>query len=202
MQTQNPSIWAACSLRQNPPKHPPWLIGQVRFQVLAPSAVRMEFSRAARFCDAPSVSVVKRDWPSVNVQTRREAGWLEINTGSMILRYRLGSGAFTADNLVVTWKDAHGAHTWKPGDKDDNNLGGVPAPDIAWRTEPGNEPGPLSRNGYFLLDDSHTAVWDTTTSWVKPRADDKGDQDWYFFAYAQDYKRMLAQLAELLGPFR
>ena len=67
--------------------------GQVRFQMLTPSEVRMEFSRAAHFCDAPSVSVLKRDWPSVDVQTRREAGWLEIDTGSMILRYRLGSGA-------------------------------------------------------------------------------------------------------------
>ena len=65
--------------------------GQVRFQVLAPSVVRMEFSRAAHFCDAPSVSVLKRDWPSVELKTRREAGWLEIDTGRMILRYRLGS---------------------------------------------------------------------------------------------------------------
>ena len=174
--------------------------GQVRFQMLTPTLVRMEFSRAAHFCDAPSVTVLKRDWPSVNVQTRREARWLEVDTGSMILRYRLGSGTFTADNLVVRWKDVQGEHTWKPGDKDDKNLGGVPAPDIAWRTEPGYEPGPLSRNGYFLLDDSHTAVWDSTSKWVKPRGDEKSDQDWYFFAYGPDYKRMLAQLAELLGP--
>jgi len=174
--------------------------GQVRFQMLTPTLVRMEFSRATHFCDAPSVTVLKRDWPSVNVQTRRAAGWLEVDTGSMILRYRLGSGTFTADNLVVRWKDVQGEHTWKPGDKDDKNLGGVPAPDIAWRTEPGHEPGPLSRNGYFLLDDSHTAVWDSTSKWVKPRGDEKSDQDWYFFAYGPDYKRMLAQLAELLGP--
>ena len=160
--------------------------GQVRFQMLKPTVVRMEFSRAALFCDAPSVSVLKRDWPSVDVQTRRQAGWLEISTASMTLRYRLGSGTFTKDNLVMNWKDAEGQHTWKPGDKDDKNLGGVPAPDIAWRTESGDEPGPLSRNGYFLLDDSHTAVWDSTSQWVKPRGDDKSDQDWYFFAYGWD----------------
>jgi hypothetical protein len=42
--------------------------------------------------------------------------------------------------------------------------------------------GPLSRNGYFLLDDSGTAVWDAASRWVKPRAE-KGAQDWYFFLY-------------------
>jgi hypothetical protein len=160
----------------------------------------MEYSRAAHFIDAPSVSVLKRDWPTVALQTRREGGWWVIETGKMTVRYHLGSGAFTPENLEVRWKDEQGEHSWKPGDKDDKNLGGVPTNDIAWRTEAGNEAGPLSRNGYFLLDDSHTAVWDGVSQWVKPRADDESDQDWYFFAYGHNYKQMLGGLAELLGP--
>ena len=124
--------------------------GQARFQVLAPMLVRMEYSPTARFIDAPSVAVLKRDWPTIPIQTRRVGGWREIETGKMTIRYRIGSGLFTAENLQVRWKNEQGDHVWKPGDKDDKNLGGVPAGDISHRIEPGNEPGALSRNGYFF----------------------------------------------------
>jgi hypothetical protein len=99
--------------------------GKARFQALSPSLVRMEYSLAAQFVDAPSQSVVKRDWPNVALQTRREGGWLIIDTGKMTVRYQIGTGAFTAANLEVKWNDAQGEHTWKPGDKDDENLGGT-----------------------------------------------------------------------------
>src|SRR5208337_2112591 len=101
----------------------------------------------------------------------------------------------TAQNLQVIWKEQDGEHTWKPGDKDDKNLGGVPG-DIAARAVPGNETGPLSRNGYYLLDDSGTAIWDQPTQWVKPRPE-KAGQDWYFFACGRDFKGMLGELAKL-----
>ena len=175
--------------------------GQARFQVLVPALVRMEYSKTARFIDAPSVTVLKRDWPTLTVKTRRDGGWLVLDTGKLTIRYQIGSGAFTAGNLEVKWKDEQGEHTWKPGDKDDKNLGGVSAiHDIAWRTEPVTEAGPLSRNGYFLLDDSHTAIWDRASEWVKARGDDKNDQDWYLFVYGHNYQVMLRDLAELLGP--
>ena len=174
--------------------------GQVRFQVLAPALIRMEYSAASHFVDLPSQSVVKRDWPSVTAKTGRKDGWLEIATEKITVRYRLGSGAFTAANLEVRWKVEQGQYSWKPGDKDNANLGGTRTADIAWRTEPVTDAGPLSRNGYFLLDDSHTAVWDPAAKWMKPRGDDKGDQDWYFFVYGHHYKEMLGQLAGLLGP--
>jgi len=172
--------------------------GPARFQALAPNLVRMEYSPAQQFVDAPSVAVVKRDWAAVPYQVREVGGWLEIETGKMAVRYRLGSQAFQAENLQVRWKDEQGEHVWKPGDKDDKNLGGVRSPDIALRVEPGDEPGALSRNGYFFLDDSHTAVWDESRKWVKPRPE-KDSFDWYFFVYGRDYKLMLRQLAELLG---
>lgn len=106
---------------------------------------------------------------------------------------------FTAENLQVRWKNEQGDHVWKPGDKDDKNLGGVPAGDISHRIEPGNEPGALSRNGYFFLDDSRTAVRDAATEWVKPRPE-KDSQDWYFFVYGREFKKMLGLLSQLLGP--
>ena len=175
----------------------------VRFQVLTPTLIRMEYSPSGKFADEPSTAVLKRAWDSVSVKQREVGDWIEVDTSKMIIRYRKDSGSFTARNLEVTWNDGYGTHVWKPGDKDDKNLGGIhygsEGGDIRGRTSPVDQPGPLSRNGYFLLDDSGTALWDQQTEWVKPRPEAHG-QDWYFFTYGHNYKEMLGELAKLLGP--
>ena len=172
--------------------------GNARFQVLAPNLVRMEYSPERKFIDEASVAVLNRNWPETPFQVAKTNGWLEIKTERLTVRYHSGTGPFTAQNLQVIWKEPDGEHTWKPCDKDDKNLGGVPG-DIAARAVPGNETGPLSRSGYYLLDDSGTAIWDQPSQWAKPRLEKNG-QDWYFFAYGRDFKGMLGELAELLGP--
>jgi alpha-glucosidase (family GH31 glycosyl hydrolase) len=172
--------------------------GNNRFEVLSPNLIRLEYSPKRQFVDGPSVAVQSRYGQSSQFSSRQSGGWVEISTAKLEIRYRLGSGPFTSENLSISWSDEQGQHSWKPGDKDDRNLGGVPG-DIALRTVPGNERGPLSRNGYFLLDDSHTAVWNSAADWVEPRADQNG-QDWYFFVYGRDFKGLLHELAQLLGP--
>ncbi len=58
--------------------------------------------------------------------------------------------------------------------------------------------GVLSRSGYYFLNDSSTPVLDNDDF---PVARDRpGAQDWYFFAYAQDYKQALADFVRLTGP--
>lgn len=172
--------------------------GKIRFEVLSANLIRLEYSPKKLFLNGPSVAVQNRHSQEAQFSARQSGGWIEISTQRLHLRYRLENGPFTGANLVISWSDEQGQHSWKPGDKDDRNLGGVPG-DIALRTVPGNEPGPLSSNGYFLLDDSHTAVWNSAGDWVEPRADENG-QDWYFFAYGKDFKGVLRELSQLLGP--
>ena len=106
----------------------PVVRGNVRFQVLSPSLVRMEYSPTSRFVDEPSTAVVGRDnWPGAAPRIVERAGWLSISTGKLTASYKLGSGPFSEVNLRVAWSDKSGEHSWKPGDKDDENLGGVPA---------------------------------------------------------------------------
>ena len=50
-----------------------------------------------------------------------------LSTGRLTVSYRLGSGPFSNENLLISWTDKSGRHDWKPGDKDDKNLGGIPA---------------------------------------------------------------------------
>ncbi|HLY52869.1 MAG TPA: TIM-barrel domain-containing protein, partial [Steroidobacteraceae bacterium] len=198
--------------------------GKARFQFLTATLLRMEYSPSATFADAPSAVVVKRDWPQVTVQSHEEHGWLVATTGAMTVRYRLGSGAFAAANLEVSWKDRGGAqHRWHPGDVDAQNLGGlnysldnisaanlptdgmdlsspvndsIPGIDLVL---PKALPGLLSRSGYAFIDDSATPLWNAQRSWIEPRRERGGD-DWYLFAYGRDYARALGEYAQLCGP--
>ena len=198
--------------------------GKARFEFLTPSLVRMEYSPSGVFVNAPSVVVRKRQWPAVAVHMRQRGGWLIATTGALRLRYRLHSGRFTPDNLKVTWTGAPGvAHSWRPGQHDPLNLGGLtdsldnvsranlppgrsdlesPVHDII----PGidvplapAQPGLLSRSGYGLINDSGTPVWNVGHTWIEPR-EPAHDQDWYLFAYGTHYRRALREYAALCGP--
>ena len=198
--------------------------GNVRFEFLAPSLVRMEFSPLGKLVDAPTAVVQKRDWPTVPVERREQDGWLVASSSAVTLRYRLGSGAFTAANLTVSWNDRAGAaHAWHPGESDPLNLGGLTysldnvsaanlANDETALASPLNDeipgidlmlpkatPGLLSRSGYAFIDDSPTPVLNAQRTWIEPRPQPVG-QDWYLFAYGRDYRRVLGQYAELCGP--
>src|SRR5207248_2968832 len=118
---------------------------------------------------------------------------------------------------------AGAAHAWHPGDRDPLNLGGLtysldnvseanlPAgqSDLASPVNdaipgidlklPEAKPGLLSRSGYAFIDDSPTPVWSAEKAWIEPRPQPTG-QDWYLFTYNRDYRKVLAEYAQLCGP--
>ncbi|MFD4675289.1 TIM-barrel domain-containing protein [Lentzea sp. NPDC058450] len=75
--------------------------GQARFQVLSPTLVRSEFAGDRRFEDQATYNVVNRTFPRTAYTSRVSDGWLTITTSALTLRYRVGSGAFRADNLEL-----------------------------------------------------------------------------------------------------
>ncbi|HET9107453.1 MAG TPA: TIM-barrel domain-containing protein [Steroidobacteraceae bacterium] len=194
-----------------------------RFEFLTPSLVRMEYSPGGKFVDAPSVVVQKRIWPAVRVTTTHAGGWLVLQSSAMTLRYRPEGGVFTAADLSVSWRDpAGGRRQWRPGQTDPGNLGGLTysldnisaatlpppgddlgspihdlIPGINVRLRPAT-PGLLSKSGYAFLDDSASPVWNAHHSWIEPRPAPPGD-DWYLFTYGRDYRKPLAEYAELCG---
>jgi alpha-glucosidase (family GH31 glycosyl hydrolase) len=172
----------------------------VRFQSLADNVIRIEFSPKGKFVDEASVAVIGRgQCAGTPIEATEREGWLRLSAGKMTIKYQLGSGAFATSNLLITWNDQTGRHEWKPGDKDECNLGGVPASLDNRSMRAVTEPGPLSRSGYYLLDDSRSALFDKDASWVKPRPE-KDSQDWYFIIYGNDYARALKRLSQLTGP--
>jgi len=76
--------------------------GQARFEVLSPTLIRTEYAADGRFTDAATFNVVGRDgFAPTRFSTRTQQGWLTLDTGALKLRYKVGSGPFTADNLDV-----------------------------------------------------------------------------------------------------
>lgn len=58
-------------------------------------------------------------------------------------------------------------------------------------------PGVISKSGYFFLNDSDSAVMDEDDFPIERNR--PGYQDWYFFAYGNDYKSALADFIKLSG---
>jgi hypothetical protein len=67
---------------------------------------------------------------------------------------------------------------------------------------PDTTPGLLNRDGWYLLDDTTSALYDPATRQVTPRPGHGGQsyQDGYLFGYGHDYQQGLGDLATLTGP--
>ena len=176
------------------------LSGNVRIRILSPSLARLEYSPSRSFADSPTAVVLNRNWTPPKVSARTDSGWIILSSEGMTVRYRPGSGPFTRDGLSVQWKAGGLTGKWAPGDSDTRNLGGISSSlDGARKGKlPLQLPGILSRSGYFLLDDSGTPLWDGAAQWIAARGD-SGNQDWYFFAYGKDYRRVLREYSLLCG---
>ncbi|MFK4145245.1 TIM-barrel domain-containing protein [Streptomyces sp. NPDC004065] len=76
-----------------------------RFEILSPTLLRTEYAGDGRFEDRPTFNAVGRNsfTPPRYTSSVRD-GVLTVTTSAMTLRYRVGSGPFTADNLTVRLK--------------------------------------------------------------------------------------------------
>src|SRR6202042_446076 len=75
--------------------------GDARFEVLAPDVIRLEYSPGGDFLDQPTFNVLDRNFPVPPYSVSRSVGWLTIRTSGLVLRYELGSGAFTPANTQM-----------------------------------------------------------------------------------------------------
>lgn len=169
--------------------------GSARFTVLTPTLLRLEYAPNALFEDRPSLFAVRRKLPICPFRQRQERDWLTVKTDALTLGYRTGSGQFRRSNVYIRLASASQIE-WRPGMPSQGNLGGT-ARTLDECTGPidlGN--GVLSRDGWFLLDDSTRPVFQD--QWISSRP--YGDrQDWYFFGYAQDFQRALRDLTAVAG---
>ena len=177
-------------------------VGPARFEVLTPTLIRLEYAQDHRFENRPTMTATRARLPVPHFVAHRSHGWLTITTRSVVLRYRLGSGPFTAGNLRLTLDIAGRRAIAHPTpDNDAGNLGG-------WRRALDMLDGPvrlndglLSRAGWYVLDDTDTVLLTHRSPGFAVRPRHYGPyQDWYLFAYGHDYARGLEDLRALTGP--
>lgn len=180
--------------------------GNARFTVLTPRLIRLEWDSSRQFNDQPSFVVINRKLAVPAFTKTIKNGWLHLTTSQLELRYQLNSGRFSEQNLQITYHDAGDSFRWQPGLKQKENLKGT------YRTLDrfeGNirdghevmplEDGLLSKDGWHLLDDSKSLLFDHSDwPWVMGRPTPEG-QDWYFMGYGKAYKQALYDYALIAG---
>ena len=181
----------------------------VRFTLVDDATVRMEYAPDGKFVDNKSFVAVVREQGSVKHTKRLSGKRLTITTDKMVLTYKCGSGAFTRENLkVVGNAKAIGRKVaWKPGAVQKGNLKGT------YRTLDGYdgyihdgkpmpiEDGLLATDGWTLIDDSKSLLFDNDPDWewVTKRESAEGAQDWYLMMYGHNYKQALKSFTRISG---
>lgn len=184
--------------QSDPPAPAAVQFGPARFTVITPQLIRLEYSRAERFTDEPSLFAIDRQAGCDDFQLSRSEQELTITTAAMTLTYRPDGKRLNPENLSAEIAMPDGSRrTWRPGDANEGNLKGplhtldgvngeVPCPQ-----------GLLSRDGWQVIDDSDNHL--LVDGWVAQRPPGRG-QDWYLFGYGLDYKAALRSLTAIGGP--
>ena len=175
--------------------------GNARFTILTSQLLRMEWNENAVFEDRASLTFVNRRLSVPEFKVRRKGGSLIIETSDLKLTYKVNSGCFTKDNLKVEFITSGKKMVWYPGADDSANLMGTTRTlDNADGRKLGFdklEKGILSRDGWSLVDDSSSYLFDET-GWVAAR-NEGNKQDWYLFAYGHQYREALADYSKVAG---
>ncbi len=181
--------------------------GEARFTVLSSRVIRMEWAEDAVFEDRPSLVFVNRKLPVPEFDKTVDEGRLTLSTEHLTLRYEIGEGGFTPDNLRIEFTLSGETRQWRPGQENPGNLmgtartlDGCDGTYNRWaKKELVLDEGILSRDGWAVIDDTDRPVFDDSDwPWVQPRTE-RAHQDLYFFGHGHDYKAALADYTRIAG---
>lgn len=163
----------------------PVVEGAARFTVLTPECIRLEYQEDQQFVDEPSMFAAHRpaNLPEPVVR-RTAAGSLVIETERLQLTYQPDGKPFHGRNLSIRIGAGDRVVVWTPDSKQRENLGGTIHTLDQVRGPVSLEEGILSRDGWYLIDDSRTHL--LVDGWAEPRPEGAGI-DWFFFGYGSDY---------------
>ena len=137
--------------------------GRARFQVVTPTLIRMEYAADADFEDRPTMTVPDRSRPgglgaAPEFVTSVEGAWRIVRTSQVELRWRRGRDFSTA-NLKLFFRDGTKTRSVRPSPEAKHSyLGGwTRGLDLSSGPEPLNN-GILTREGWYVVDDSDTAL--------------------------------------------
>ncbi len=169
-----------------------------RFTIIAPECIRLEYSENGQFIDEPSLTAVNRNAYSseFRVDKIQENIW-KISTSRMQITYQPNGKPFSKENIfamIILQGDEKAR--WVPDMVNQGNLGGTVRTLDQARGKIPLEDGILSRDGWYLLDDSRRPI--LASDWVQQRPKDAGI-DWYLFGYGLNYKAALQAFTKIAG---
>ena len=178
----------------------------VRFTVLTPQLIRMEWSADGRFEDSATLTFVNRRLPVPEFKVRKSRKSITIKTDYVTLTYNR-TGKFSPENLSAVIAMGGKQVVWHYGDVDTQNLMGTTrtldgADGAKLRESDPMEPGILSRGGWSVVDDSQRHLLVPVKShwkhWVECRPEGER-QDLYLFAYGHEYTKALSDYTKVAG---
>jgi hypothetical protein len=88
--------------------------GDARIEVLSPTLLRLEYSPSGSFENSPTVNATNRRMPVPSYSTQVSGGWLTVRTSGATLRYKVGSGPFSAANTSLRFEVGNHTSTVHP----------------------------------------------------------------------------------------
>lgn len=191
----------------------PYQDDHVRFTLITPSVVRVEWSSNGQFVDNPSLIASVRETPVVPFRCKEKKDKVVIRTSEIQLSYLKSGDSLTQANLSIESLD--GELIWYPDKQQTGNLMGTyrtldlcmgdqvkvkneKREFIGWKPLQ-LEQGLLARCGWTLINDSKGLLFDNTEQpWVITRSDTTA-QDWYIMLYGKDYKKALHDFTVFAG---
>ncbi len=191
------------------------VLGSLRVTLLTGRLLRLEYSPSGVFEDRPSQAFWFREQPVPPFTVRSVQGGLpgeaqegglagqytdlvEIETDFLRLRYAVGVPLDAIPSPLEVLVKTTGV-AWRCGLRDTGNLKGTYR---TLDTVDGHvplEPGLLSRDGWSVVDDSSSLVFNEH-GWLVPRQTQPGTSDLYFFGYGRAYQDCLADFRAVAGP--
>lgn len=189
--------------------------GNMRFTVLTPEMIRIEYSEKKQFEDRASFVVINRNLPVPRFTQEERDGYLYITTDKLELQYKLGTYPVNNDrcdhNLQIAFEVNGAEEVWYPGKEDPYNLKGTTRTldNAEGDVREWLENGLLSRSGWAVIDEreprkdgSLSLMFekdpDGGMDWVAQRKD-PNSLDLYFMGYGHDYKRALYDFTRIAG---
>ncbi len=167
--------------------------GCTRFTVIHPNCIRIEHNPDGTFVDEPSLFAIHRNARCPDFQMTDDGREVVIDTGAIRLRYLEDGKALGPRNLSARIRRGEQWVVWKPGLRNRANLGGTAETLDAWTGARALDDGLLSRDGWYLLDDSTGPL--QVDGWVAGRS--KQGRDWYLFGYGRDYRAAFQAFAAI-----